>query len=150
MAKQEQYDEENILRLLNRNEIQKRNKKLFMIAKEYGVTNYTIFNNYGYEGLYTESINQIRRRKNLSYADNILDYMGSEELAMNLFRILQTTSILKKRVPSNWNYACQTHYYVGSRIRMLVEELGGNLPETLPTPKISVLDLELDKEIGVF
>ena len=142
MAKQEQYEEENILRLLNRNEIRKRNEKLFMIVKKYGVTNYTVFNNYGYEGLYTESLNQIRKRKNLSYTENILDYMGSEELAMNLFRILQT--------PSNWNYACQTHYYVGNKIRNLIEELGGNLPETLPTPNISVLDLELDKEIGIF
>lgn len=148
MLKTAEYEEELILRLLNRNEIRKRNENLFLLAKKYGVTNYTIFNNYGYKGLYMESLNQIRTRKHLSYSDNILDYMGSEELSANLFRILQTTSILKKNSPSNWNYACQTHYYVGNKIRSLIEELGGDLPETLPLPDHSISEIE--KEIAIF
>ena len=148
MLKSTDYEEEVVLRLLNRNEIRKRNENLFLLAREYGVTNYTVFNNYGYKGLYMESINQIRRRKSLSYSDNVLDYMGSEELAVNLFRILQTTSILQKNMPSNWNYACQTHYHVGNKIRKLIEELDGNLPENLPLPEQSIYDIE--KEIALF
>lgn len=138
-------DEENLLRVLSRNEIRKRNTILYEVANYYGVNNYTLFNDYGYQGLYNETTNQIRIRKQLDYSQNILDYMGSEELFSNLFRIIQTTSILKKRIPSNWNYACQTHLYVGKKIRELIEQIEGELPEKLPTPKQSIMELE--KEI---
>lgn len=138
-------DEENLLRILSRNEIRKRNTILYKVAGYYGVNNYTLFNDYGYQGLYNETTNQIRMRKHLDYSQNILDYMGSEELFSNLFRIIQTTAILKKKTPSNWNYACQTHLYVGKKIRELINQIGGELPERLPTPKKSIGELE--KEI---
>lgn len=135
-------DNELILRLISRREVKKKNHSLFLLAKEYGVSNFTVFNNYGYQGLYEESLNQIKRRKHLTYCDNVLDYMESEELIANLFRILQTTSILKRKIPSNWNYACQTHFYVGKKIREVIEELGGELPENMPTPALSIDELE--------
>lgn len=142
--KEIQKDNEIILRLLSRREVKRKNNILFSLAKQYGVSNYTVFNNYGYQGLYLETTNQIKRRKMLSYSDNILDYMGSEELIANLFRILQTISILKRKVPSNWNYACQTHFRVGTKIRELIIDLGGELPENLPTPNVSINDIEKD------
>lgn len=138
-------NEENLLRVLSRNEIKKRNVILYEVANYYGINNYTLFNDFGYQGLYNETTNQIKIRKGLDYSQNILDYMGSEELFSNLFRVIQTTSILRKRVPSNWNYACQTHLYVGKKIRELIEQLGSELPEKLPTPTTNVCELE--KEI---
>lgn len=137
-----QEKSEMIMRLLSRREIRRRNHILFSVASEYGVSNLTVFNNYGYQGLYQESVNQIKHRKKISYSDNVLDYMESEELIANLFRILQTTSILKRKIPSNWNYACQTHFYVGKKIRELMIELGGELPENMPTPALSIEALE--------
>lgn len=137
-----QEKSEMIMRLLSRREIRRRNHILFSVASEYGVSNLTVFNNYGYQGLYQESVNQIKHRKKISYSDNVLDYMESEELIANLFRILQTTSILKRKIPSNWNYACQTHFYVGKKIRELMIELGGELPENMPTPTLSIEALE--------
>lgn len=144
MIKEIEIQEKNeiIMRLLSRREVKRRNHILFSVASEYGVNNFTVFNNYGYQGLYQESINQIKRRKKIPYNENILDYMESEELIANLFRILQTTSILKRRVPSNWNYACQTHFYVGKKIRKLMVELGSELPENMPTPSLSIEKLE--------
>lgn len=135
-------DNELILRLISRREVRRRNHILFSLATGYGVSNLTVFNNYGYQGLYQESVNQIKHRKNISYSDNVLDYMESEELIANLFRILQTTNILKRKIPSNWNYACQTHFYVGKKIRELMIELGGELPENMSTPTLSIDALE--------
>ena len=68
--------------------------------------------------------------------------MGSEELGANLFRITQTEAKLKKDKINNEIDACTTHYNVGKTVRKAISELGGNMPETLPTPKKSVKDLE--------
>ena len=73
---------------------------------------------------------------------DILDYMGSEELGANLFRITQTEAKLKKDSVENEKDACLTHYNVGKTIRKAIKELGGNMPETLPNPKKSIKELE--------
>ena len=73
------------------------NKYLFKTAREAGVENFGKFNNYGYKGLYNgETAKQIAKRKNIKESEDILDYMGSEELGANLFRITQTEAKLKK------------------------------------------------------
>lgn len=89
---------ENKKRLITRVQTIDKNKILYKTAKESGVENYGKFTNYGYQGLYGgENAKQIARRKGLDEKDEILDYMGSEELADNLFRIVQTEAKLKKQ-----------------------------------------------------
>ena len=67
------------------------------MAKKAGVKNFDKFHNAGYKGLYNgETADDIAKRKGLRYREEILDNMGSEELAANLFRISQTESKLKK------------------------------------------------------
>ena len=68
--------------------------------------------------------------------------MGSEELGANLFRITQTEAKLKKDNIGNEDDACLTHYNVGKTVRRTIEELGGNMPETLPTPEKFIKELE--------
>ena len=59
-------------------------------AKNAGVKNFDKFHNLGYKGLYNgETADDIAKRKGLRYREDILDNMGSEELAANLFRITQ-------------------------------------------------------------
>ena len=66
-------------------------------AKKAGVKNFDKFHNAGYKGLYNgETADDIAKRKGLRYREDILDNMGSEELADNLFRIVQTDAKLKK------------------------------------------------------
>ena len=71
--------------------------------------------------------------------------MGSEELADNLFRIVQTEAKLKNDKVNNEDDANETHYEVGSVVRETIKKLGGTMPEELPTPEKSIQELELDK-----
>ena len=133
-------------RLYTRILVNNKNKYLFKTASEAGVENFGKFNNYGYKGLYNgETAKQIAKRKNIKENDDILDYMGSEELGANLFRITQTEAKLKKDNIDNEDDACLTHYNVGKTVRKAIEELGGNMPETLPTPEKSIKELEKEE-----
>ena len=68
--------------------------------------------------------------------------MGSEELADNLFRIVQTDAKLKKENIEGESNANKVHYKVGSKIRKTIKELGGTMPEELPTPNRSLKEIE--------
>ena len=71
--------------------------------------------------------------------------MGSEELAANLFRITQTESRLKKDKIDTEKKANKTHYEVGKKVRKAIADIGGTMPEDLPTPKKNLKQLEKEK-----
>ena len=102
--------------------------------------------NAGYKGLYNgETADDIFKRKKLRYREDILDNMGSEELADNIFRIAQTDAKLKRDNVDNEYTANSVHYEVGKEVRNSIERLGGTMPEDLPTPKTSLKELENKK-----
>ncbi len=126
------------------------NYSLNQTAKNCGVKNFDKFHNAGYKGLYNgETANDIAKRKKLRYREDILDNMGSEELAANLFRITQTEAKLKKDNISSEDDANQTHYNIGKNIREVIIKNGGTMPEKLPTPKKSLKELEKEKKIQI-
>lgn len=130
-------------RFYQRNLTRKGNYSLNQTAKKAGVKNFDRFHNYGYKGLYNgETANDIAKRKGVRYREDILDNMGSEELASNLFRITQTESKLEKDKVSSENEANKTHYNIGKNIREVIAKNGGTMPEDLPTPKKSLKQLE--------
>lgn len=130
-------------RFYQRNLTRKGNYSLNQTAKNCGVKNFDKFHNAGYRGLYNgETANDIAKRKKLRYREDILDNMGSEELAANLFRITQTESKLKKDNVYGEEEANQTHYNIGKNIREVIAKNGGTMPEKLPTPKKSLKELE--------
>ena len=134
-------------RFYQRNLTKKGNYSLNQTAKKAGVKNFDKFHNYGYRGLYNgETADDIAKRKGLRYREDILDNMCSEELAANLFRITQTESKLKKENIKSEIKANQTHYEVGNKIRKTIKELGGTMPEDLPTPKKSLKELEKERK----
>ena len=133
-------------RLYQRNLTRKGNYSLNQTAKNAGVKNFDKFHNAGYKGLYNgETADDIAKRKDLRYREDILDNMGSEELAANLFRISQTEAKLKKDNIKGESKANDTHYNIGKNIREVVKKNGGTMPEDLPTPKKSLKEIE--KEI---
>ena len=133
-------------RFYQRNLTRKGNYSLNQAAKKAGVKNFDKFHNSGYKGLYNgETADDIAKRKGLRYREDILDNMGSEELAANLFRITQTESRLKKDNIKTEKEANSTHYEVGKKVRKAIADIGGTMPEDLPTPKKSLKQLEKEK-----
>ena len=112
-------------RFYQRNLTRKGNYSLNQAAKKAGVKNFDKFHNSGYKGLYNgETADDIAKRKGLRYREDILDNMGSEELAANLFRITQTESRLKKDNISGQKEANKTHYNIGKNIREVIAKNG--------------------------
>ena len=133
-------------RFYQRNLTRKGNYSLNQTAKKAGVKNFDKFHNSGYKGLYNgETADDIARRKGVRYREDILDNMGSEELAANLFRITQTESRLKRDKVDTERKACDTHNKIGKIVRKAIKEAGGTMPEDLPTPKKSLKQLEKEK-----
>ena len=134
-------------RIYRRNQVKKGNYNLNKTAVNSGVKNLARFHNVGYKGLYNgETANDIAKRKGLRYREDILDNMGSEELAANLFRITQTESKLKNDNIQGENKAKVTHYEVGQEVRNTIKRLGGTMPEDLPTPSRSLKELEKENK----
>ena len=146
------YDQltEDQKRLAIRDEIKRHNKSLAEAAQMAGVESkldYAIFQNYGYMGLYGGLTAQgIKQRKGLKKSQDILDHMGSTELAANLFRATQTDEKLRRENVQGKDAANQTHYEVGAKVRQTIAELGGTMPEDLPTPEKSIQQLAREQE----
>ena len=144
--------EENSKRLLLREQMREHNKQLADAAKGAGVNepiDYAIFQNFGYKGLYGGLDKQaIHKRKGLKKSQDILDHMGSTELAANLFRATQTEEKLRRENIKGKYNANKTHYEVGQKVRQTIKELGGTMPEDLPTvDSIKKLERQKKKEL---
>lgn len=134
-------------RFYQRSLTKKGNYSLNQTAKNCGVRNFDKFHNAGYRGLYNgETADDIAKRKGLRYREDILDNMGSEELAANLFRITQTEAKLKRDNVSGEDMANETHYNIGKNIREVIAKNGGTMPEELPKPNKSLKELEKEKK----
>ena len=146
---EKEYDElsEDEKRLYRRNQAKKGNYNLNKTAVNSGVKDLARFHNAGYKGLYNgETADDIFKRKKLRYREDILDNMGSEELADNIFRIAQTDAKLKRDKVDNEYTANSVHYEVGKEVRKSIKILGGTMPEDLPTPYKSLKKLEKENK----
>ncbi|MBM2814124.1 MAG: DNA-damage-inducible protein family protein [Ignavibacteria bacterium] len=143
---------ENEKRLFLREEMKHHNLQLASAAKDAGVIeplDYAIFQDHGYKGLYGGlGAKDIHHRKGLKKSQQILDHMGSTELAANLFRATQTEEKIKRekikgKVPAN-----NAHFEVGKKVRQTIAELGGTMPEELPPAEsIKSFEKRKDKEL---
>lgn len=136
-------------RLAIRREMIEHNKSLADAAYNAGVIepkDFAVFQNHGYMGLYGGLTAQdIKNRKGLKKSQQILDHMGSTELAANLFRATQTEEKLRRDHVQGKSEANKTHFEVGSKVRQTIKELGGTMPEDLPTPDKSIRQIEREQ-----
>ena len=138
---------ENEKRLYVRKQVSNRNYSLNRTAINSGVKNLAEFHNAGYRGLYNgESADDIAKRKGLRYREDILDNMGSLELGANLFRITQTEDKLKRENVDNEYTANSVHHEIGKKVRNAIKDMGGTMPEDLPTPDRSIKELRKKSE----
>ena len=148
----EYYDilSEDQKRLAIRKEMIEHNKSLAEAAQMAGVITpkeYAIFQNKGYQGLYGGlGAKDIHKKKGLKKGQQILDHMGSTELAANLFRATQTDEKLRRENITGKEKAYSTHYEVGKKVRETIKELGGTMPEDLPTPEKSISQIEREQK----
>lgn len=148
----EQYDDltEDQKRLSIRKQMVEHNKSLVQAANAAGVKTsieYAAFQNHGYRGLYGGlDAKGIHEKKGLKKSQKILDHMGSEELAANLFRATQTDAKLRRDGIQGKDNANKTHFEVGQKVRQTIKELGGTMPEDLPTPEKSIKQLEREQK----
>lgn len=136
-------------RLMLRGEMTEHNKALTAAAKNAGVEttlDYAVFQDHGYKGLYGGlGAKDIHATKGLKKSQKILDHMGSTELAANLFRATQTEEKLRRESVQGKKQANQTHYEVGAKVRQTIADLGGTMPEQLPTPQKSIKQIEREQ-----
>lgn len=150
--KYQELKTEDERRLFLRNEMKRHNKLLAFTAKEAGVIesiDYAIFQDHRYKGLYGGlGSRDIQNRKGLKKSQQILDHMGSTELAANLFRATQTEDKLRRENIKGKEKANQTHFEVGQKVRKTIQELGGEMPENLPTAEsIKKIEKKSKKQI---
>jgi DNA-damage-inducible protein D len=137
-------------RLLRRSQMNIYNRQLAETAQQAGVIeplDFAVFQDHGYIGLYGGlGAKDIHARKGLKKSQQILDHMGSEELADNIFRAAQTDAKLKREQITGKEEANRTHHEVGQKVRQTIKELGGTMPENLPTPQKSLQQLQREDE----
>lgn len=124
-------------RVMLREEMKRHNADLASAAKQAGVIDsydYAIFQNFGYQGLYGGlGMKELHKKKGLKKTQKVLDHMGSEELAANLFRATQAEAKLRRENIQGRGNANQLHKEVGMMVRRTIREIGGTMPENLPT-----------------
>jgi len=143
-----QLDEDN-KRLVIRGDIKQWNQMLAEAAHNAGVISdeeFAQFQNAGYMGLYGgETVQDIHTRKRLAPKQKILDYMNSQELIANLFRISLAEEKIRKEQIQGADAATATHHQVGYEVRQTIERVGGVLPENQPTPNKSIEEIQKEQ-----
>ena len=138
----------DVKRFYQRKLTRRGNYTLQKVASSAGVKNMAEFHNAGYRGLYNgETADDIFKRKKLRYREDILDNMNEDELVANLFRINQTKQKLLRDNVKGENNAKNVHYEVGKKVRKAIADIGGMMPENMPTPKKSLKELEKERKL---
>lgn len=133
-------------RLLTREEIRDGQKALASAAKNSGVVNFGLFQDAGYRGLYNTGVKGLKKKKGIQLNHDHFDYMGRTELAANLFRITLTEERLKNSHTSTERSAMDVHKSVGRQVRDMVIENTGVAPENLkPERRLNEVKSELKK-----
>lgn len=123
---------EAVERVVARDEVSIGEKSLSRAAKSAGVSDYALFRNAGYRGLYNMNLRELKRVKGVKGSRTPLDFMGKEELAANLFRITQTEAKLRNKGVQDERTARDTAFGVGREVRTAIKNIGGTPPEELP------------------
>ena len=110
-------------------------KALSGAARDAGVEDrmFGVFHDAGYKGLYGGlGKEDIKTRKGIAPKEQLMDRMGTTELAANQFRMTQTRDKLARERISGRERAIQAHGQVGKEVRDAIKRIGGTLPEDIP------------------
>jgi DNA-damage-inducible protein D len=119
-------------RVLIRDEVSVRETSLNSVAKQYGIESFPFFQNAGYRGMYNMNLTALKQYKGIDGSRSLLDFMGTEELAANLFRITQTEARIRSENVRGQRALENTATHVGRKVRETMRELSNTVPEELP------------------
>lgn len=131
-VRQHLQNAESVERLLIRDDVSERERSLAGVAKAAGVQYYSFFQNEGYRGMYNMGLRTLKEYKGVDATACLLDFMGKEELAANLFRITQTEARIKSERVTGQLALENAAFQVGRKVRSTMEEISGTRPENLP------------------
>lgn len=119
-----------------RDELKGGENTMSAIAKSAGLQNteFGIFKDSGFRGMYDMSLQQLQRHKgaSLEKGRTLYDFMGQTELAANLFRVTQTAERIKNTGAKGLNQLSRTAKDVGKEVRDVMLRSSGVAPENLP------------------
>lgn len=118
-------------RVLIRDEVTDGQKTLMSTAKAHGVYQYAYFQNAGYLGMYNMTIKKLESFKGLPDGQKLLDCMGKEELAANLFRLTQTDAKIRNTGVRGQQALEHVARHVGQTVRETMMKISGTAPEDL-------------------
>jgi len=132
-ARQYVQSVQDVERVQIRDEISGRERGLSSTASRVGVSDYALFQNAGYRGMYNVDLVKLKQMKGLrDKSRSLLDFMGKRELAGNLFRITETEAKLKSEGVQGQKPAENVAFHVGRKVRAIMVENTGTRPELLP------------------
>lgn len=129
------YEDNNqIDRLLIREELKEWNKSLASMAKKAWVQNFASFHDAWYLWMYNMKSWQLSKKRWVE-PKKLMDKMWRTELAANLFRITQTEERIKNKWIKGQQQLESTHYNVWKDVRKMVLENSWKNPENLEQEK---------------
>jgi DNA-damage-inducible protein D len=132
-ARQFMQAADDVARVEIRDEIADREKSLNSTASRAGVTDYGLFQNAGYRGMYNMNLRSLKAMKGLPDSKRtLLDFMDKRELAGNLFRITETEAKLQADQVRGQRPAEQVATQVGQQVRKMMIANTGTAPERMP------------------
>ncbi|CFQ50519.1 TPA: DNA replication protein DnaD [Yersinia enterocolitica] len=138
-------NQDDVNRVYLRGEITSREKTLSHVARQHGVVDYGLFQNAGYRGMYNMNLSQIKARKGMGKADGtMLDFMGSEELAANIFRITQTEARIRNQNINGQRHLEDAAETVGRSVRSVMIANTGTAPENIPLSQDKIQRIKSD------
>jgi DNA-damage-inducible protein D len=123
---------ENVERVLIRDDVSERERSLSGVAHAAGVVQYGFFQNAGYRGMYNMDLGRLRQWKGIESDRSLLDFMGKQELAANLFRITQTEARIRNENIRGQRGLENAAHAVGKSVRETMIKTSGSRPEQLP------------------
>jgi len=124
---------QDVERVQIRDDISEKERGLASTAKRAGVTEYALFQNAGYRGMYNLDLQRLKQMKGLTdQGRTLLDFMDRRELAGNLFRLSETDARLVSEQIHGQTPAERVAHEVGSKVRKMMIENTGTRPEMIP------------------
>lgn len=124
---------DDVQRIHTRGEVTQHEKSLNRVAYISGVENYAFFQDAGYRGMYNMSLRELKEYKGHDGSKKpLLDFMGSTELAANLFRITQTEEKIRREGIKGQYGLENAAAQAGSIVRQTMRQISGQKPEDLP------------------